>query len=185
MENRRKENSPSLAAPTSVPSLADQDERFSCNVCLDVVKDPVVTQCGHLYCWPCLYRWLKTHHTTCPVCKSGVTQENVIPIYIRGVEHDPRLKAMDGSEVPNRPQGHRIDATEVHLNQNGGNGNIPTFGGNMMTSSYGFFPSLFGLQFQSFAPTTRAATTEETHPMYLSVTMYVLMGTVLLCLVFF
>ena len=31
---------------------------FDCNICLDGVTQPVVTRCGHLYCWPCLYRWL-------------------------------------------------------------------------------------------------------------------------------
>jgi len=36
-----------------------QDSRFNCNICLDPVSEPVVTQCGHLYCWPCLYRWLE------------------------------------------------------------------------------------------------------------------------------
>jgi E3 ubiquitin-protein ligase RNF5 len=46
----------------------DPDAVFTCHICLDAVsnKDPVVTQCGHLYCWPCLYRWLQTQHTTCP-----------------------------------------------------------------------------------------------------------------------
>ena len=32
---------------------------FDCNICLDGVTQPVVTRCGHLYCWPCLYRWLE------------------------------------------------------------------------------------------------------------------------------
>jgi hypothetical protein len=48
--------------------------------------------CGHLYCWPCLYRWLRSGHNVCPVCKAGVT-ENVIPLYGRGKERlDPRSK---------------------------------------------------------------------------------------------
>ena len=36
------------------------DGRFLCSICLDAVSDePVVTRCGHLYCWPCLYTWLE------------------------------------------------------------------------------------------------------------------------------
>jgi E3 ubiquitin-protein ligase RNF5 len=37
----------------------DYDSRFSCNICLESVMEPVLTLCGHLYCWPCLYRWLE------------------------------------------------------------------------------------------------------------------------------
>lgn len=49
---------------------ADRDSAFICNICLEITtKDPVVTQCGHLYCWSCLFRWLNTRHSTCPVCK--------------------------------------------------------------------------------------------------------------------
>jgi|TARA_B110000977_G_scaffold188631_1_gene257137 E3 ubiquitin-protein ligase RNF5 len=29
---------------------------FECNICLELASDPVVTQCGHLYCWPCIYK---------------------------------------------------------------------------------------------------------------------------------
>jgi hypothetical protein len=35
-------------------------------------------------------QWLNTGHTTCPVCKAGVSRENVIPLYIRGSSEDPR-----------------------------------------------------------------------------------------------
>jgi rubrerythrin len=54
----------------------DNEDVFVCNVCLDPVRDrdPIVTQCGHLYCWPCIFRWLSTHHSTCPVCKAGVSR---------------------------------------------------------------------------------------------------------------
>ena len=30
---------------------------FECNICYEVATEPVVTMCGHLYCWPCLYRY--------------------------------------------------------------------------------------------------------------------------------
>ena len=44
-----------------------------------LASEPVVTLCGHLYCWPCLYRWLQvqSHCRTCPVCKAGVEKDKV------------------------------------------------------------------------------------------------------------
>lgn len=30
--------------------------RLPHQVCLELAHDPVVTICGHLHCWPCLYR---------------------------------------------------------------------------------------------------------------------------------
>jgi Zinc finger, C3HC4 type (RING finger) len=88
------------------------DARFSCNICFDSVVEPVVTQCGHLYCWPCLYRWLEpgmypeeraslglmmstttaagyntalfdTSRRVCPVCKSACSVPTLVPIYVR------------------------------------------------------------------------------------------------------
>ena len=88
------------------------DNRFACNICLDAVSEPVVTQCGHLYCWPCLYQWLapgmtqedKDHlnlnagssgggrgatadhsRRSCPVCKSDCSVTTLVPIYVREV----------------------------------------------------------------------------------------------------
>lgn len=159
--------------------IDEQDARFSCNICLEPVKDPIVTQCGHLYCWPCLFRWLKTHHTTCPICKSGVTKENVIPIYIRGSERDPR-NIIDENDIDARPIGHRIDATT----QNPATaGNLNNFGGMTITSSYGFFPSLFGLQFQNFMP-HRQLHQDEADRKYLNIVQYSLFALVLLSLIF-
>ncbi|KAG7364034.1 zinc-ring finger domain containing protein [Nitzschia inconspicua] len=88
------------------------DARFSCNICFDSVVEPVVTQCGHLYCWPCLYRWLEpgmypeeraslgltismsmsmggnslsfdNTRRVCPVCKSPCSLPSLVPIYVR------------------------------------------------------------------------------------------------------
>ena len=41
-------------------SKTNKDNRFVCSICLETVSDePVVTRCGHLYCWSCLYQWLE------------------------------------------------------------------------------------------------------------------------------
>lgn len=94
--------------------LAQQTEEgtsaFECNVCLELSKEPVVTLCGHLYCWPCLYRWTQGQccargvPPVCPVCKAGVDVEKVIPIYGRGSDFDHREKL---EPLPPRPAGQR------------------------------------------------------------------------------
>ena len=48
------DTAPAKAAAQS--SLEAAASAFECNVCLELASDPVVTLCGHLYCWPCLYR---------------------------------------------------------------------------------------------------------------------------------
>ncbi|XP_057768720.1 uncharacterized protein LOC130988779 [Salvia miltiorrhiza] len=92
-------------------SSGDEGSFFDCNICLDLAKDPVVTCCGHLFCWPCLYRWLHHHSDAkeCPVCKGEVTTKNVTPIYGRGNvvrDHD-----LDSSlKIPLRPHARRIES---------------------------------------------------------------------------
>ncbi|XP_058775758.1 uncharacterized protein LOC131650033 [Vicia villosa] len=83
---------------------------FECNICLDFPLDPVVTLCGHLFCWPCLYRWL--HHRSrpqgCPVCKAMVKEQKLVPLYGTGkLVTDPRMKSYLGMEIPPRPSGQR------------------------------------------------------------------------------
>ncbi|PAV83112.1 hypothetical protein WR25_07761 [Diploscapter pachys] len=82
----------------------DDNSRFECNICLDTARDAVVSLCGHLFCWPCLVQWLDTrpNRQLCPVCKSAIDKDKVIPIYGRGGDNkDPREK------IPPRPQGQR------------------------------------------------------------------------------
>lgn len=58
---------------------------FECNICIGLAKDPVITLCGHLHCWPCLYEWLRFHSQSheCPVCKAFIREEELIHVYGR------------------------------------------------------------------------------------------------------
>ncbi|KAJ1731336.1 hypothetical protein LPJ72_003989 [Coemansia sp. Benny D160-2] len=86
---------------------------FSCNICFDTSTDPVLTICGHLFCWSCLAQWLE-RSATCPVCKAGCDKEKVIPVYGRGKdEKDPRLNP----NIPSRPVGQRPPAPQRQHSQ--------------------------------------------------------------------
>ncbi|KAG6537433.1 E3 ubiquitin-protein ligase RNF5-like [Zingiber officinale] len=83
---------------------------FDCNICFELAQDPVVTLCGHLFCWPCLYKWLHGHaqSSECPVCKAIVEEEKLVPLYGRGkTSSDPRSRTMPDMNIPNRPAGQR------------------------------------------------------------------------------
>jgi len=83
---------------------------FDCNICLDTASEPVITRCGHLYCWPCMYQWIRTPRCAfCPICKSELSEDRLIPLYGRGRPRvDPRDAAKAANTmVPDRPPGYR------------------------------------------------------------------------------
>ncbi|KAG8086849.1 hypothetical protein GUJ93_ZPchr0010g9320 [Zizania palustris] len=86
---------------------------FDCHICLEPAKEPVVTPCGHLFCWPCLYQWLHEHsaHSECPVCKGEVLEINVTPIYGRGGDE----QVAPNSGIPPRPRAHRTESIRQQL----------------------------------------------------------------------
>ncbi|KAH6761797.1 hypothetical protein C2S52_019230 [Perilla frutescens var. hirtella] len=103
----------------ATPSTAGdggQTGGFECNICFGLAQDPVITRCGHLHCWPCLYEWLRFHSQSheCPVCKAVIKEEELIPLYGRG-----NTTLIHQGLIPRRPAGQR-PATAPPPPPNGG-----------------------------------------------------------------
>ena len=105
------EANPDTSPPESdsTPKKVDESKEessslFECNICFDTAQNAVVSKCGHLYCWACIFRWMNHRplNPTCPVCKGAISKDTLTPIYGKsGSQEDPRDKA------PPRPQGQR------------------------------------------------------------------------------
>lgn len=105
-----------------------REDHFECNICLDTAEEPVITPCGHLYCWSCINHWITSQSNKlleCPVCKSGIKEETLIPIYGRNVSSSgkskPRPKAtrqeasQNPNYVPQPTQGHAMFGGSLHF----------------------------------------------------------------------
>lgn len=169
---------PTTSRPeNSSSSKTDGNEAggFECNICFDLARDPVITLCGHLYCWPCLYRWFWGHSRAheCPVCRALVVEEKVIPLYGRKkTPVDPRSKPIPGIESSSRPAGQRPETTPAAEDSNFADvvlglmgGFVPlasaTFGNFGMAAGFGgMFSPFVGVQFHGLLnPNGYGATT--------------------------
>ncbi|AFZ81731.1 zinc finger, C3HC4 type RING finger domain-containing protein [Theileria equi strain WA] len=84
--------------------VEQEKSKFDCNICFDDVREPVVTRCGHLFCWKCLLAWINRNNNQCPICQAGISRENVIPLYGHGQEaSDPRNKPEEPRPKAERP----------------------------------------------------------------------------------
>ncbi|KAK7252883.1 hypothetical protein RIF29_37138 [Crotalaria pallida] len=154
---------------------------FECNICFDLAQDPVITLCGHLFCWPCLYQWLHhhSHSQECPVCKALVQEDKLVPLYGRGKNQtDPRTKSYPGMDIPHRPSGQRPQTAPPPPPPTEGPGATPfgnygfglmggfipmataRFGNFTLSTAFGgFIPSLLNIQFHGFQDATVYGTT--------------------------
>ncbi|PKA58829.1 E3 ubiquitin-protein ligase RMA1 [Apostasia shenzhenica] len=103
-----KKSTPCSSNDVAAPAKAC----FDCNICLDFAAAPVVTLCGHLYCWPCIYRWLHLDtagiaghgHRQCPVCKTPLSESFLVPLYGCGLDAKSHVRHLD---IPGRPKEHQ------------------------------------------------------------------------------
>ena len=172
---------------------------FDCNICLETASDPVVTACGHLFCWGCIYKWLRLREDSplCPICKTEVAHGRMVPIYGRGRPHiDPRSReAKDDEErIPRRPPAAtRPPAAEPE----GAGGTVAAAATSAPTSAaataesglFDIVASLFGLRIalpmSHVAQARGVLSREEEQQAFLSRLLLLLGSFVILCLLIF
>ena len=123
-------------------SYSGEKKIFECSICLETAKEPVITKCGHIFCWPCLYEWFesKGNQTTCPNCKNPIHKDDIIPIYTKDENKNNSKKGFD---IP-RPKAQRN-------NNNYNNNNNNFFNNSNFNFGFGFFPfSGFNINFNNF-----------------------------------
>lgn len=118
--------------PNAVTETENSNGCFDCNICLDFAHEPVVTLCGHLYCWPCIYKWLHVQsdslapdeHPQCPVCKADISHTTMVPLYGRGqasaqCHHDGKASSYCDLFIPPRPPASGAQAFMATSSQSG------------------------------------------------------------------
>ncbi|XP_026390943.1 E3 ubiquitin-protein ligase RMA3-like [Papaver somniferum] len=118
MDSELRESQNPSGSDTSDHGNTDMSN-FKCKICFGFAHDPIVTLCGHLFCWPCLYKWwryLGSHSLSqdCPVCKTRVHEEKLVPLYGRGNKGvDAQIsKSIPGIHFPNSQARQRSETTK-------------------------------------------------------------------------
>jgi len=54
-------------------------QQRKCTLCLEELKDPSVTVCGHVFCWGCIGDWAR-EKPECPLCRQSCLVQHVLPL---------------------------------------------------------------------------------------------------------
>ncbi|KAI4865754.1 RING-1 like protein [Hypoxylon rubiginosum] len=85
-----------LALATHTPALPSSEARYDladegkmrwimgaqqrkCTLCLEELKDPAATQCGHVFCWSCIGDWVR-EKPECPLCRREALVQHILPL---------------------------------------------------------------------------------------------------------
>ncbi|KAI5271796.1 hypothetical protein E4T47_04844 [Aureobasidium subglaciale] len=57
----------------------ESSQQRKCTLCLEPMRDPSATTCGHVFCWTCISDWVR-EKPECPLCRQGVLGQHILPL---------------------------------------------------------------------------------------------------------
>ena len=67
-----------LKDPKTMAWIVGERQR-KCTLCLEEMRDPSVTTCGHVFCWTCIVEWIR-EKPECPLCRQSVMAQHVLTL---------------------------------------------------------------------------------------------------------
>lgn len=103
------------ASDTSGDQEQDEllDAKYECAICIDWLKEPMLTSCGHRFCHGCITDWLQNHNQCCPLdnkrlsADQDIFPDNFVRREIEQLKH----------KCPNSPLGCSVVASPIELHR--------------------------------------------------------------------
>ncbi|RLN45988.1 hypothetical protein BBO99_00005033 [Phytophthora kernoviae] len=85
----------------------DDESQQTCPICMDTFRAPKITKCGHIFCWPCILRYLSMtdkYWRRCPMCFDSVQKGHLRSVQLQQLQLPPHVGTDVAFQCLERPK---------------------------------------------------------------------------------